>query len=45
VGALTTNLAFGGAGMKKLFIVESATASILVADAPHPGLRLPQKAP
>lgn len=39
-GAMTTNLAFGGADRKQLFITESATGVILVADALVPGLPL-----
>ena len=45
VGAMTTNLVFGGDDMKTLFIVESGTGSILKAPAPFSGLRLPQQAP
>ena len=45
VGAMTTNLVFGGDDMKTLFVVESTSGSILKARVPHAGLRLPQGAP
>jgi gluconolactonase len=40
VGDHTTNIAFGGADGKTLFITESESGSILQARAPSPGLRL-----
>jgi len=40
VGYHTTNIAFGGADGKTLFITESESGSILQARAPSPGLRL-----
>ena len=36
-GTLTTNIAYGGIGMQKLYIVESWTSSILVAHMPVAG--------
>jgi gluconolactonase len=39
-GLLTTNLAYGGPGRRKIYITESETGSILVADAPVPGQTL-----
>jgi gluconolactonase len=36
-GNIVTNVAFGGPGRKQLFITESLTGSVLVADMPHPG--------
>ena len=41
-GGTCTNIAFGGPGRKQLYITESATGSILVADMPHPGIKLPR---
>jgi gluconolactonase len=40
-GGQTTNIAYGGAGRRQLFITESTTGSILVADMDVPGLALP----
>jgi gluconolactonase len=42
-GASCTNVAFGGPGRKQLYITESATGSILVADMPHAGIKLPRR--
>lgn len=39
-GSMTTNLAFGGADRRQLFITESEAGVILVADALAPGLQL-----
>ena len=39
-GLMTTNAAYGGAGGRQLFITESDTGSILVADMPEPGRRM-----
>jgi gluconolactonase len=36
-GHTLTNLAFGGEGNRQLFITDSSTGSILVADLPHSG--------
>jgi gluconolactonase len=36
-GLMTTNLAYGGPGRRQIYITESETGSILVADAPVPG--------
>lgn len=36
-GRMTTNLAYGGAGNKQLFITESDSGSVLVADMPAAG--------
>nr|WP_314576482.1 SMP-30/gluconolactonase/LRE family protein [uncultured Pseudomonas sp.] len=36
-GRTLTNLAFGGEGNRQLFITDSSTSSILVADLPHSG--------
>ena len=36
-GLMTTNLAFGGRERKQLYITESETGSILVADVPVTG--------
>jgi gluconolactonase len=36
-GRSTTNIAYGGKDNSQLFITESMTGSILVADMPHPG--------
>lgn len=36
-GLNTTNLAYGGSGMRTLYVTESATGSILCADVPTPG--------
>lgn len=40
-GNAITNMAFGGAGRRQLYMTESATGSILVADMPNPGVKLP----
>lgn len=40
LGRMTTNCAFGGPGGKQLFITESESGSILVADMPEAGLPL-----
>ncbi|MGY2181775.1 SMP-30/gluconolactonase/LRE family protein [Pseudomonas agarici] len=37
-GNITTNITFGGPANKQLFITESKTASVLLADMPHPGV-------
>jgi gluconolactonase len=39
-GHHTTNMAYGGPNRRKLFITESETGSILVADLPVPGRRM-----
>lgn len=39
-GRMTTNLAFGGHDRRRLFITESETGTVLVADTDHPGLLL-----
>jgi len=39
-GRLTTNVAYGGPGDRRLYITESATGSILTADLPVPGRAL-----
>jgi len=36
-GPTCTNLAFGGPGRRRLYITESSTGTVLVADMPHPG--------
>jgi len=41
-GPTCTNLAFGGPERRQLFITESATGTILVADMEHPGMSLPR---
>lgn len=43
-GPTVTNVAFGGPGRRQLFITESMTGSILVADMPHSGIALPRRA-
>jgi gluconolactonase len=40
MGASTTNLAFGGPRRKAIYITESATGSVLIADWTHQGLPL-----
>jgi len=40
-GKTTTNVAFGGTAWRTLYITESATGSILCADLPVAGKRLP----
>jgi gluconolactonase len=40
LGRSTTNVTFGGPGNRQLFITESSSGSILVADMPVPGRRL-----
>jgi gluconolactonase len=42
-GTACTNLAYGGPGRRQLFITESATGSVLVADMPEPGIALPRR--
>jgi gluconolactonase len=42
-GPTVTNVAFGGVGRRQLFMTESMTGSILVADMPHPGIALPRR--
>ncbi len=42
-GPACTNLAFGGPDRRRLYITESATGSILVADMPAPGAVLPSR--
>ncbi len=37
-GKLTTNMAYGGAGNRSLFITNSLSNSVLIAELPHPGL-------
>lgn len=39
-GMSTTNIAFGGEGGRLLYCTESASGTVLVAQAPHPGLAL-----
>jgi len=39
-GTTCTNSAFGGPERKQLFITESSTGTVLVADMPHPGAKL-----
>ena len=41
-GRTCTNVAFGGPQRRQVFITESATATVLVADMEHPGIRLPR---
>ncbi len=41
-GRTCTNVAFGGPDRRQLFITESATGTILVADMEHPGVVLPR---
>ena len=41
-GKTCTNLAFGGEGRRQLFITESETGSVLVADLDVPGIALPR---
>lgn len=36
-GKLTTNMAYGGAGNRSLFITNSLSGNVLVAEMPHPG--------
>jgi gluconolactonase len=40
-GNAITNMAYGGPDRKRLYMTESATGQILVADMPHPGVKLP----
>jgi gluconolactonase len=44
-GATCTNLAFGGPDRRHLFITESATGSVLVAETPFVGVELPARPP
>ena len=39
-GYATTNLAFGGPDNRRIFITESETGSLLVADMPEPGMAM-----
>jgi gluconolactonase len=41
-GGSCTNVAFGGPDPRQLYITESATGTVLVADMPHPGIKLPR---
>jgi gluconolactonase len=41
-GPTVTNVAYGGPERKQLFMTESMTGSILVADMPHAGIALPR---
>jgi gluconolactonase len=41
-GETVTNLAFGGPQRRQIFITESKSGSILVADTEHPGIALPR---
>ena len=43
-GTTCTNVAFGGPERRQLYITESLTGTVLVADAPHPGVALPRAA-
>lgn len=43
-GTTVTNIAFGGPGRRQLFITESLTGTVLVADVPDPGIALPRRA-
>jgi gluconolactonase len=43
-GTTVTNVAFGGPGRRQLFITESLTGTVLVADVPQAGITLPRKA-
>jgi gluconolactonase len=36
-GSFTTNVAFGGPGNKRLYIINSSTGTIEIADMPYPG--------
>lgn len=40
-GNAITNMAFGGPGRRQLYMTESATGQVLVADLPNPGMSLP----
>jgi gluconolactonase len=42
-GATVTNVAYGGEQRKKLFMTESLTGKVLVADMAHPGIALPRR--
>lgn len=42
-GSACTNVAYGGPARRQLFITESATGSVLVADMPAAGVRLPRE--
>lgn len=39
-GPTCTNCAFGGPERRQLFITESSTGTILIADMPHPGVKI-----
>jgi gluconolactonase len=41
-GPTCTNIAYGGKNRSQLFITESHTGSILLADMPHPGIAQPR---
>jgi gluconolactonase len=41
-GASTTNVAFGGADRRRLFVTDSTHGTVLFADMEQPGLRLAQ---
>jgi gluconolactonase len=42
-GPTCTNMAFGGADRRSLYITESATGTVLVADMPAAGILLPRR--
>lgn len=42
-GPTCTNVAYGGKDRRQLFITESHSGSILVADMPHPGISQPRQ--
>jgi gluconolactonase len=44
MGTTVTNVALGGPGHRQLFITESLTGTVLVADVPQAGITLPRKA-
>jgi gluconolactonase len=39
-GVMTTNVAYGGPDNKSLYITESESGSILIADMPEPGRKM-----
>ncbi|WP_322051830.1 SMP-30/gluconolactonase/LRE family protein [Paraburkholderia bannensis] len=41
-GETVTNLAFGGPQRRQIFVTESKSGSVLVADVDHPGIALPR---
>jgi len=43
IGQTCTNVAYGGKDRHQLFITESQSGSILVADMPHPGIPQPRR--